>query len=149
MLADPLAVVSFSSPPDGISTLLEVSLAEGHNLVERLVDDWEDGSNRFDQPGEVALGAWVGSKLVAVGGLNRDPYIEDADVGRIRHLYVSPQARGRGVGRVLVLALLEEARKTFRRVRLRTSQHGASELYLSLGFERIGDEPDATHVFWL
>jgi hypothetical protein len=47
------------------------------------------------------------------------------------------------------LGLIDEARPTFRRVRLRTSQPEASLLYLALGFEESGGEPDATHVFRL
>ncbi|HEX6299191.1 MAG TPA: GNAT family N-acetyltransferase [Acidimicrobiia bacterium] len=134
-----------TSLPDDIVALLEASLAEGHDLVRRLVDEWDDGSNRFNRPGEIALQARLGTKLVGVGGLNRDPYLDDPAVGRIRHLYVSPDARRQGVGRSLVLALVEEARPAFRQVRLRTGQPEASLLYLTLGFEESGDEPDATH----
>lgn len=138
-----------TSLPEDIALLLGESLAEGHNLVERLVDEWDDGSNRFDRPGEIAVQARLGAKLVGVGGLNRDPYLDDPMVGRIRHLYVLPDARRRGVGRVLVLALLDEARTHFCRVRLRTSQPEASLLYGALGFEESGGEPDATHVYRL
>mgnify|MGYP001954527952 CR=1 FL=1 len=36
--------------------LLAESRAEGHHFVDRLVDDFMDGSNRFDQPGEALFG---------------------------------------------------------------------------------------------
>lgn len=147
MVAD-LVVRPFDSLPGDITELLGESLAEGHNLVERLVDDWNDGSNRFDRPGEIALGARIGSRLVGVGGLNQDPYLDDPGVGRVRHVYVSPDARRNGVGRALVLALVDHARLTFERVRLRTTQHEASHLYLALGFEET-DERDATHQMLL
>lgn len=140
-----LAVQRFESLPEDIGTLLHVSREEGHNLVERLVDDWEDGSNRFDGPGEVALEARLDSRLVGVGGLNRDPYLDDRGVGRIRHVYVSPDARGLGVGRVLVLSLVEHAREQFSRVRLRTEDAKTSGFYMRLGFVEAHDEPDATH----
>jgi GNAT superfamily N-acetyltransferase len=149
MVADHLSLDPLTSLPDDIAALLAESLAEGHNLVRRLVDDWDDGSNRFDRPGELALQARLGDKLVGVGGLNRDPYLDDPVVGRIRHLYVSPDARRQGVGRSLVLGLIDAARPTFRRLRLRTSQPEASLLYLALGFEATGDELDASHVFRL
>lgn len=116
--------------------------------MKRLVEDWEEGSNRFDQPGEVVLEARLGPRLVGVGGLNQDPYIDDPAVGRIRHLYVSPNARRLGVGRSLVLALVGEARATFRRVRLRTTQPLASDFYQALGFHQC-TERDATHVLCL
>jgi GNAT superfamily N-acetyltransferase len=138
-----------TSLAEDIAALLAASLAEGHNLVKRLGDDWNDGSNRFDRPGEIALQARLGAKLVGVGGLNRDPYLDDPAVGRLRHLYVLPDARGKDVGRELVLTLLDEARLTFRRLRLRTSQPEACLFYLALGFEETPDEPDATHLFRL
>jgi GNAT superfamily N-acetyltransferase len=149
MVAGNLSLGPISSLPDDISALLEASLADGHNLVKRLVDDWNDGSNRFDRPGEIALQARLSSTLVGVGGLNRDPYIDDPATGRIRHLYVAREARGQGVGRALVAALLTEARVTFRRVRLRTSQPDASALYESLGFVQVSNEPNASHVLRL
>jgi GNAT superfamily N-acetyltransferase len=149
MVAQEPSISPLSSLPDDISNLLEASLAEGHNLVSRLVDDWSDGSNRFDQPGEVALEARLGARLVGIGGLNRDPYLADPEAGRIRHLYVSPDMRRIGVGRHLVLTLVDEARATFRRVRLRTTRPGSAAFYEALGFEVVSDEPDATHVFWL
>lgn len=142
-----LVVQPFQCLPEGIGPLLRVSRAEGHDLVERLVDDWEDGSNRFDRPGEVALEARLGSRLVGVGGLNRDPYLDDPTVGRIRHVYVSPDARGLGVGRVLVMSLVEHARGHFSRVRLRAGPAEASGFYLRLGFDVTPDESDATHEF--
>lgn len=140
-----LVVAPFESLPKDIQVLLRVSREEGHNLVERLVDDWEDGSNRFDRPGEVALEARLDSRLVGVGGLNRDPYLNDPGVGRIRHVYVSPDARSLGAGRLLVLSLVEHARAHFSRVRLRTGRSEASGFYLRLGFVEAPDEPDATH----
>lgn len=140
-----LGVRPFRSLPEDISALLVVSREEGHALVERLVDEWDDGSNRFDRPGETALEARLGSRLVGVGGLNRDPYIDDARVGRIRHLYVSPDVRGIGVGRVLVMTLVDHARSTFDRVRLRTTGSGAADFYGALGFEETPSESDSTH----
>lgn len=140
-----LVVQPFQSLPEDIQVLLRVSREEGHNLVERLVDDWEDGSNRFDRPGEVALEARLDSRLVGVGGLNCDPYLDDPGVGRVRHVYVSPDARGLEVGRVLVVSLVEHARGQFSRVRLRTGDAETSGFYVRLGFVEAHDEPDATH----
>ncbi len=144
-----LVVQPFESLPKDIEVLLRVSREEGHELVERLVGDWEDGSNRFDRPGEVALEARLDSRLVGVGGLNRDPYLDDPGVGRIRHVYVSPDVRSLGVGRVLVMSLVEHARGQFSRVRLRTGHTEASRFYLRLGFDGAPDEPDATHQMLL
>jgi putative acetyltransferase len=55
-------------------------------------------------------------------------------------MYVAPDARGRGVGRVLLAALEEEARRLgYRAVRLETGhlQPEAIGLYTAAGFEPI------------
>ena len=83
-------------------------------LVRRLVDEWRDGSNRFDRPGEALFGAWLDAQLVGVGGLNIDPHAGDPRVGRVRHLYVLVAARRRGVARALLAEIISAARGRFR-----------------------------------
>lgn len=143
MVAD-LVIVPFDSLPNDIEALVDAERAEGHRLVVRLVHEWMDGTNRFDKKGEVALEARIDGRLVAVGGLNHDPYLDDPGVGRIRHVYVVPGARGKGVGRHLVERLVDHARVGFRRVRLRTVTPEGTAFYLALGFREV-DEPDGTH----
>lgn len=149
MVAGPYVIRRVMSLPDGCDGLLESSVVEGYDLVDRLVRDWNDGTNRFEGEGEALFAALSEGWLGGIGGLNRDPYIEDPGVGRIRHLYVSPGARGRGLGRALVVALVDHARGRFVRVRLRASPPGASDFYLRLGFEETRDEQDSTHQIWL
>jgi GNAT superfamily N-acetyltransferase len=144
MVADSVQINAVVNLPDGILELLETSLSEGHDLVERLVADWEDGTNRFDRTGETLLEARRLGRLAGVGGLNRDPYLNDPGVGRIRHLYVMPAARGVGAGRALVIALVDHARESFERVRLRAGSDDARGFYLRLGFEET-IEDHATH----
>ena len=129
--------------PEAITRLIEVGRAEGFGFVDRLVREWESGENRFAAPGEVFVCAYAGIDLVGFGGLNADPYGGDAFTGRIRHVFVDPAARGRGVGSLVVLELVRAARPHFRRLRLRTRQ--AAPFYEQLGFARVA-EPDATHA---
>ncbi|MGH3649246.1 MAG: GNAT family N-acetyltransferase, partial [Acidimicrobiia bacterium] len=102
-------------------------------------------SNRFDLPGEVFLEVRRGGRLVALGGLNRDPYLDDPSVGRIRHVYVHPDARDTGVGHALVTALVEHARDGFARVRLRAGPPCAGYFYVALGFVTTPGEENSTH----
>jgi GNAT superfamily N-acetyltransferase len=128
-----------------LDELRRESSQEGYRFVERLCDEWASGTNRFSAPGEALFLATVGD-LVVVGvcGLNRDSYVPDPSVGRVRRLYVA-RAHGRvGVGRALLEAVLAHAREHFRRLRLRSEVAG--EFYLTHGFRRIASETDTTHA---
>ncbi len=122
---------------------LEAHLAN-HTFLDRLIDEWHSGANRFDAPGECFLGFNDGDTLIACGGLNRDPYVaHDPSVGRLRHVYVAKAYRRQGVGRHLVDGLIARA-TAFRRIRLRTTLEAAT-FYERLAFLPI-DEPHATHA---
>ena len=109
------------------------------------MDEWADGSNRFDRPGEALFGAWVGGRLVGVCGLNVDPYAGDDRVGRVRHLYVLRDCRRLGAGRELVEQVLAAARGRFGVLRLSTNNPAAARLYEGLGFRPVS-ERHCTHV---
>jgi len=135
-------------PPDHARDLLADSDAAGSRIVRRLVDEWAEGTTRFDRPGEALFGAWVAGRLVGVCGLNVDPYAGAPRVGRVRHLYVLTSFRGRGVGRQLVARVIACARDRFDSLRLRTNNEAAARLYAALGF-RAGDGETFTHALEL
>jgi GNAT superfamily N-acetyltransferase len=110
----------------------------------RARDEWVSGVQRFDGPGEFLLGAFSGDRLVAVGGVSRDPYRPELGLGRVRHVYVLQELRRHGVGRTLMEAIMDKARADFDVLRLRTRSAGAAALYESLGFERRAGD-DETH----
>jgi GNAT superfamily N-acetyltransferase len=118
----------------------------GARFVRRLVEEWTDGTNRFDRPGEALFGAWIDGRLVGVCGLNIDPYAGDERVGRVRHLYVLSGFRGSGVGRRLVTHVITAAHGRFDALRLRTNNSVAARLYETLGFLSCAGHADHTHV---
>jgi ribosomal-protein-alanine acetyltransferase len=64
--------------------------------------------------------------------------------GDIQTIAVSPYARRRGLGRVLMLSLIAEARRRGVRevfLEVRADNPGAQTLYRDLGFEEIGVRP--------
>ena len=133
---------------DFVSPLVEDSEAHRVRFVRRLVDEWDSGVNRFDQPGEELFVANAGRHVIGVGGLNVDPYVTARGFGRVRHVYVLTTHRHSGVGALLVKAILDAADGRFEVLRLRTTNPAAARLYERLGFERV-DVPDCTHAMTL
>lgn len=132
-------------PRAEMEPLLAESRGEGHRFVDRLVNDYADGDNCFDQPGEALFGVFAEERLIAVGGLNRDPYLPDQNAGRVRHLYVRPAFRRRGAGRLLMEAIIDAARPHFPLLTLRTVNPAADLFYRGLGFHAGFDVPNASH----
>jgi N-acetylglutamate synthase-like GNAT family acetyltransferase len=133
--------------PD-MSILREEAASEGFGFVDRLIDDWRNAANRFEKPGERFLGVFREGNLLAVCGLNRDPYVDRNQVGRLRHLYVLRSARREGIGSALVGRVLPEAKSVFQIVRLRTHTREAAEFYGRLGFVQVTDAT-STHLIRL
>lgn len=139
-----LSIRRLSALPDGLAVLEAEAAAEGFRFLTRLTEEWNSGHNRFDQPGECLLGAFRDGRLIAIGGLSRDPHA-GPQVGRLRRLYVERASRGQQVGRALVLQLLKHAAGRFDLVRLRTDTPEAAAFYLRCGFAPIRDA-SATHA---
>ncbi|QKS01643.1 GNAT family N-acetyltransferase [Sphingomonas sp. CL5.1] len=145
MIANSTQLRQITSLHDGILPLSAEAEGEGHRFMRRLQDEWNSGTNRFAGHGECLLGAYVDGHIVAIGGLNKDPYIPAATVGRLRHVYVSSSARRQRIGTILVKHIADKASRTFTTLRLRTTTTEAAAFYERLGFRRT-DEEAATHV---
>jgi len=142
-----ISIQEISLPVPGLDLLLAEAQAESYDFVDSLVEDWENGDNCFDGPGEALYGCFEGGLLVGVGGLNLDPFAGDATLGRIRRVYVRQAWRNRGIGRALIAELIRKARQGFRAVRLRAENNDAARLYERMGFSPIAS-PDATHILY-
>ncbi len=128
--------------------LVREAVAEGFNFIDRLVREWRDGVDRFDEPGEIFLGALAeGGRIIAVGGLNRD-FAYALGVGRLRHLYVSRPFRGQDVGKALVDRLEQHARTSSHTIRLRTDTVDAARFYERRGYRPVACET-ASHILRL
>jgi GNAT superfamily N-acetyltransferase len=140
-----LETTRLTSLPADLEALRIESGREGFSFLDRLVADWISGTNTFSRPGERLLGVFADRQLVAVGGLNADPYVPGRGVGRIRHVYVLGARRHQGVGRALIERLVRDAGGLFSELRLRTATAGAAAFYGRCGFSRV-DDPTATHM---
>jgi GNAT superfamily N-acetyltransferase len=140
-----IAIQKIELPVPGMEGLQSEADAEGYDFVQTLVEQWASAENRFDAPGETLCGHLDQGLLVAVGGLNCDPFAGRPDMGRIRRVYVRPAWRNKGIGRALVISLIDQARTHFRCVRLRAENAEAARLYERIGFAPV-ESPDATHI---
>ena len=139
-----LDVQRLFSLPTGLGVLEREAVNEGFGMITRLREEWETGANRFDREGEALFGAFQADRLLGIGGLNRDPYMGDPRVGRLRHLYIAKDDRCAGIGRRLVERVLGHAAGNFDSVRLWTDR--AASFYDRLGFTRV-DGPKVTHLY--
>jgi GNAT superfamily N-acetyltransferase len=136
-------------PIDQLSALVEEATAMGFPALTRLVSEYQTGRNRFEQPGEAIFVAMSVVRIVGVCGLNRDPYLRNPKVGRVRHLYVASDYRRKAIGSRLVQAVIVEAMASFGCLRLRTGSPVADAFYRSLGFVSVESEPECTHQLQL
>jgi GNAT superfamily N-acetyltransferase len=144
-MAVAVSIQQIELPVPGVEQMQAEARGEGYKFLETLVSEWVSGENRFDAAGEILCGHVDQGLLVAVGGLNCDPYVGDPKVGRLRRIYVRQGWRNRGIGGALVDTLLSVARQNFSNVRLRAENASAARLYERKGFVLIAS-PSATHT---
>jgi GNAT superfamily N-acetyltransferase len=132
-------------PIDDLRPMLEESRVQGFGFLDRLVDEYNSGINRFDKPGEGLFVIYNGRQLIAIGGLNHDPYLRQSGVARLRHVYVRSAWRGKGVGKRLVRHIIAAASEHFRLLTLRTMTGDADQFYRAIGFQTEPEMQNATH----
>ena len=130
-----------------IQPMIAAGLPEGFGFVQRLWDDYLLGVQTFSEPGAALLGIFEEEACLAIGGVHPDPYLNDPQIGRIRHVYVLPDYRRHGLGRQLMTALIDHASGHFSTLTLRTLTKEAAAFYVSLGFSDVPRYDQATH--WL
>jgi GNAT superfamily N-acetyltransferase len=117
-----------------IEDLADESKQEGFEFVRRTIDDWRSGANRFSRNGEGLWGLVSDTELIGIGGLNIDPYADDAAIGRVRHLYIRQAWRRQGCARLLMNTIIGQAQRHFHQLRLYTANPAAAAFYEKLGF---------------
>ncbi|UCZ55050.1 GNAT family N-acetyltransferase [Bacillus shivajii] len=126
--------------------LVKESKEDGFRFVERLVNDYKNGSNTFNNSGEGLFGVFSEEGiLVAIGGLNIDPFSNDQSIGRLRRFYVSKEHRRNGVGSLLVKKIIDEAKGYYKILVLNTDTEQADKFYTSLGFSKENHYPNSSH----
>lgn len=133
------------TPSDNLEMLVNASLDEEYNFLKKLQTGINNRTNAFEGDYELLLCVKnSGGEVIAVGGIQVDPYEHDSRIGRLHHLYVHPDYRRHNVGKKIVELLLDFAKNHFDEVRLKTPFEGyentASKFYESNGFKRSHQE---------
>ena len=102
------------------------------------------------KPDRGAFGAFENNELVGLVALGRENMNKLSHKALIWGMYVTPEARGKGIGRALLLEALSLARSVAGilqvNLRVNASNKGAIHLYESVGFKVFGHEPGAMLV---
>lgn len=111
---------------------------------------WEARLNGETQPSDMVLGAFHGSRLVGVAGLSFESREKARHKAHLFGMYVPSEFRAGGIGKALVLAVLEHARRRpgVKVVQLSVTRgsDAAQRLYERCGFVPYGIEPLAVAV---
>jgi GNAT superfamily N-acetyltransferase len=129
-----------------LDRLVKQSKEEGFRFVDRLIIDYKNGSNAFNHFGEGLFGVFnEKGVLVAIGGLNKDPFSNGQYIGRLRRFYVDKEYRRKGIGSLLVKRIIEEAKIYYKVLVLHTDTEQADRFYSSIGFTKSNLYPNSSH----
>ncbi|MBS1672844.1 MAG: GNAT family N-acetyltransferase [Actinobacteria bacterium] len=107
----------------------------------------------FQPPDGVFLLLEEEGRIVGCGGIRRLPDLEDGRVFEVKHVYLRPETRGRGWGRLLLEELELRAREWDAGALVLDTHHtleAAGHLYRRSGFaeiDRYNDNPNATRWY--
>lgn len=133
-------------PYDGLTELVRAVAATGgavgwlHVPPPDEVRAWVDSL-----AGERTVLAHDGDRLVGSGSWARMTYAVAVQNAELRKVMAHPDARGRGVGRAVTEALVDDARAAGLEVLTldcRGNNHAALRMYAGLGFLTTGRRPD-------
>ncbi len=139
-------ITQIATLPKDLPELALTAKKEGFKFLDRLVEDFATGKNRFDKTGETLFEVRDEGRLVAVGGLNIDPYTSNGTVGRVRRLYVDPDYRRDGIGTILMEAIERVARISFSELHLRTDTARGAQFYSRLGYKAVSHHEQVSHT---
>ncbi|PEJ75825.1 GNAT family N-acetyltransferase [Bacillus wiedmannii] len=129
--------------------LIEESKEEGFNFLIRLISEYENKINIFNKTGECLYGIFQGEKLIGIGGLNEDPYTENNKISRLRRFYIAKEYRRKGLGRLLLVRIISDAKKYFNIVVLNTDTVQGDKFYTSIGFVKGTKYVGASHYVYI
>jgi ribosomal protein S18 acetylase RimI-like enzyme len=102
-----------------------------------------------DPASNFVVGSFVHGRLMGSAGFFRRPNKKESHKGHVWGVYVSPELRGKGAGKSLMLEIIHRARQIagIEQITLVASAKlPAQKLYESVGFESYGIEPHSLKI---
>lgn len=132
---------------EDIEELFKESKKEEYGMIEKMINNFKSGDDKFNKKGEALIVSEVNNKIVGICGLNIDPANQKR--GRVRRLYVLPQYRKRGIGGKLVKKIMKHSTKNFKVISVNIGEPirpNVARFYEELGFKRYEKEKGITHL---
>jgi ribosomal protein S18 acetylase RimI-like enzyme len=129
--------------PEAFTSSVEEEGASPDKVAKRLARDPR-------APHDIVLGAFEGDTLVGVIGMFVDPRVKARHRGNVFGMYVAGECARRGIGALLLDALIAHARRCDGLdavvLTVTVGNDGARRLYERAGFTAFGCEPGAIRV---
>lgn len=122
----------------------------GSSYEEEKDNPLEIYKSRFQSLETYTFGAFENEKLIGVVTLVKENKLKLKHKANIFALYVSPEKRGKGIAKCLMIEAIKKAKdlEGIEQINLTvvTSNNSAMKLYISLGFEVFGKEKRALRI---
>lgn len=119
----------------------------GSSYEEEKARPVEMYANRLSSEESITYGAFLHNQLVGTVTLVREKYVKFRHRANIVGMYVDPENRGSGIGRLLLIEAIKQAQAIEEIEQLNlsvvTTNEPAKNLYTSLGFKVFGTEKRA------
>lgn len=102
-----------------------------------------------DPKSNFVVGVFVQGKLMGTAGFFRRPNNKESHKGHVWGVYVSPELRGKGAGKAMMLEIIRRAKEIegIEQITLVASAKlAAQQLYKAVGFESYGVEPHSLKI---
>ena len=137
-----LRLEALQQSPEAFATSYEEAI-QRTNPIEQV-------EKNLQTEGNYTFGAFKQGKLVGMVTLSQESYLKMKHRANIFAMYVSPQARGLGAGKALLIEAIDKAKSIEKIEKINLSvvstNEKAKKLYSQLGFKVFGIEEKALKV---